>query len=471
MTTLPGVLPLEERRKLARRLLDPYLARVLDQGNGSSKSWALRSLMVFDPAAALAALEREILTERTDYYQSFLRREIAGVMARSDPEVAAAVAETIPEAFRRAEALVDICTRLPDTQRARKRQLADRALVAVRAEREPNYRVWQLGEAAELLLDLGEADQAKAVFAEGLPLARQLDPLNPRSMECLGFFASRLARVDLPSALDLLKVEKQDELPVRQLGNIAARIAASQPAEAERLTERIRASGRSHVSTFRVCQNMARADLARARRIAMSQEIARDRAHALVFTASGLPPAERPKARGLVREALAELDQPGDSAWSLRARAFAMVMPVVESTDPELVSEFFWRTVANLDERADPRAFNAQDDVLQLALLLARYDRDVAAALFEPAARSSTAQVTEDGQMIPAEVLLLGVIDPRRAVAAIESAPAPESADSRANWSRLILSEQLGGDDETMWDRIWRTFSGLGAVLGRRDVY
>jgi hypothetical protein len=78
--------------------------------------------------------------------------------------------------------------------------------------------------------------------------------------------------------------------------------------------------------------------------------------------------------------------------------------------------------------------------------------------------------VTEDGQMLPSEILLLGVIDPPRAVAAVESVPVPESADSRANWSRIILSEQLGSDDEAMWDRIWRTFSGLGAILGQRDI-
>jgi hypothetical protein len=468
MTTLPGVLPLEERRKLARRLLDPYLPRVLDQGSESSKSWALRSLMVFDPAAALEALEGEIFTQRSGFYQSFLRSEIAKVIARTDPEGAVAVAETIPEPYQRAKALVDIYTRMPDSQRARKRQLADRALTAARAEPDSKLKVWQLGEVAEILLDLGETEQAKAVFAEGLPIARQLDAM---AIEFIGYFASRLTRVDLPAALDLLKVGKQQELPVRQLDNIAARVAASHPAEAERLIERIRASDQSHGSILRTCQNMAGADLARARRIATSRESAAYRALALVFTAGGLAPAQRPTARGIVRDALAELDRPGDSSWSLRAGTIAAIMPVVESIDPELVPEVFWRAVVQLGVRDDPRAVNAQDDVVRLALLLARYNRDVAAALYELAVRSSTAQVTEDGRMLPTDVLLLGMLDPRRAVAAVESLAQPASPKSRPKWSRIILSEQLGRDDTSMWEGSWMTSSGLGGVLRSRDIY
>jgi hypothetical protein len=49
--------------------------------------------------------------------------------------------------------------------------------------------------------------------------------------------------------------------------------------------------------------------------------------------------------------------------------------------------------------------------------------------------------------------------------------PEPSSLVTGANWSRIILSDQLGCDDKSLWSRIWGTFSGLGGVLGRRDVF
>ena len=115
MTTLSSPISLDERRRPARRVLEPFLVKVLAKGKDSPKLWALCSLMVFDPAAALEALERTTFRS-TEHYQSSLR-ELSIRMARDDPEEAAAVAESIPLAFRRAEALVDVCVHLPDGQR------------------------------------------------------------------------------------------------------------------------------------------------------------------------------------------------------------------------------------------------------------------------------------------------------------------------------------------------------------------
>ena len=53
LTTLSSPVPLDERRRLAQRVLAPFLVKVLAEGRDSPKSWALRSLMVFDaPGAA-----------------------------------------------------------------------------------------------------------------------------------------------------------------------------------------------------------------------------------------------------------------------------------------------------------------------------------------------------------------------------------------------------------------------------------
>ncbi len=465
LSTLGSPIPIEERRRLARQVLEPFLVKVLAKGEDSPKAWALRSLMVFDPGAALEALERTTFRNR-EHYQSFLRSELSRTMARDDPEEAAAVAESIPEAYRRAQALVNICVQTPDDQRARKRQLIDRVLLSARAEPEPKLKVWQLGEAAELLLDFGETDRAKATFAEGRAIAERL---GPDDIEFVGYFASRLARVNLPAALALLGGIDQAPSHVVQIGNLAARIAASNPADAERLVTKIRGLRRSYGVTLRTCQNMARADLSRARRIAMDQESAGLRAGAVIFTAYGLRSSDRQSARNLVRQALAEMDRARDQ-FDLDRSNSAAYMPVVESIDPALVPELFWRAVADLAVPDDPRVEYGREDVLRQALLLARYDRQVASALFEPAVIASAARGTDAGQMIPTELELLAAINPRRAVAAVEAMPEPSNLGIRGtvNWLRIILSNQLGRDDENLWGRIWQN-SGLAVVLGRRD--
>ena len=63
LTTLSSPIPLDERRRLARHVLEPFLVKVLAEGRDSPKSWALRSLMVFDAHAALEALERTTVPE------------------------------------------------------------------------------------------------------------------------------------------------------------------------------------------------------------------------------------------------------------------------------------------------------------------------------------------------------------------------------------------------------------------------
>ena len=463
LTTLGSPIPLEERRRLARRVLEPFLVKVLARGKDSPKAWALRSLMVFDPAAALEALERTTF-QQTEYYQSFLRSELSRKLARSDPEEAAAVAEGIPQAFRRAEALVEICVRLPHDQ-PRKRELIDRALLAARAEPEPKWKVWQLGEAAELLLDLGEIDRARAVFAEGRPIAEQL---GPNASTYVGYFASRLGRINLPAALALLGGVDQAKDHVLPIGNPAARIAASNPAEAERLITKIRGLRESSGVTFRTCQNMAQADLPRARRIALDQEDARLRTGALIFAAYGLPLSQHQGARDLVRQALVEMDQ-ARHQLTRNYPNLAAFLPWVEAIDPALVPEFFWRTVAELPAPGDP-CMEYGRDVLYQPLLLARYDRQVASALIDPVARASAASRTDASQMIPYELSLLTALDPHRAVAALEAMPEPSSLETNANSLRIRLSEQVGSDDETFWNRTWSIISGLGGVLGRRDV-
>ena len=190
-------------------------------------------------------------------------------------------------------------------------------------------------------------------------LPRVSDPMPPMY---IGYFASRLARVDLPAAL--------------APGRSHRRPGRSGPSTRQpRRENRGQPSGRGRgaggedswretwfLVTLRICQNMAPADMVRARRIATAQEDAALRTAALVFTAYGLPPSERNTARDLVRQALAEADQ-ARAKFDPRLRILPALMPIVEQIDPALVPEFYWRTVADLAVANDPREEYGRDDV------------------------------------------------------------------------------------------------------------
>ena len=77
--------------------------------------------------------------------------------------------------------------------------------------------------------------------------------------------------------------------------------------------------------------------------------------------------------------------------------------------------------------------------------------------------------------MIPYELSLLAVIDPHRAVAAVEAMPEPSDLEARgANQLRIRLSEQLGSNDEMFWNRTgistraWGMSSGGGIFSDSR---
>ena len=67
------------------------------------------------------------------------------------------------------------------------------------------------------------------------------------------------------------------------------------------------------------------------------------------------------------------------------------MLPVAERIDPGLVDEYLWRSLAMRPPRpweTDTGGRLEQADV-QLAMMLARYDRDIARSLVEPLARGT----------------------------------------------------------------------------------
>jgi hypothetical protein len=95
-------------------------------------------------------------------------------------------------------------------------------------------------------------------------------------------------------------------------------------------------------------------------------------------------------------------------------------------------------------------------------MLLARYDREVAAALFEPMdsyLRSLVARTGSRNEFTPSVIVAKGCIDPRAAVALLESLTQPRDfrPSNPAHEARLRLAEVLGLTPESRWMRLWRS--------------
>ncbi len=234
MATLPDRIPAEESRALARRVLMPYLKRVVAEGDDGAKLWSLRILRWLDPAGLLEQIQKTRF-ERGGT-ADFLRGEAALGMATADPDEAAAIAETIADPVNRASTLVDLADATPASDRARKLALLDRAALQGRAAGLSSSKLHQLGEVAERWLELGETEKAGALFTEGRKL---VESLPPQKRTDAGSFLAHVARVDPAASLALVENVGPARWRQRTYGNIAIRLAFEHPAEAESVLNRI----------------------------------------------------------------------------------------------------------------------------------------------------------------------------------------------------------------------------------------
>jgi hypothetical protein len=170
-------------------------------------------------------------------------------------------------------------------------------------------------------------------------------------------------------------------------------------------------------------------------------------------------------------QALREIDSldPRDSSRAAEVNPAVSILPLVERIAPERLAEVFWRAVALYPEVEDPRIDFGQDlAAASEALLLARYDREVAATLFEPFAAYTRRLSLRDGSDVNTTILLArAALDPRGGAALVESLPPARTLDINdpANWARYSVAEQLAEPPERRWMSIWRFYSGRGIAL------
>ncbi len=227
MRMLPEPITPEESRALVRRLVEPVWKVVVENGNDRTKYQVLLALVNADPTGTLEKLESAKFSSKV--FEARLQAAVAGSIAELDPEEATSIAESIADPAARAGALIDVIDALPVTQRPRKLALLDRVALHARAAPDAIDRLRWIGEAAEQLSELGEAEKAKALFAEGLRLANQMTN-NKDSRRA--YFASQLAAIDAPAALAIAREFKGARVGGAFRVGLGIRMMEQDPAEA-----------------------------------------------------------------------------------------------------------------------------------------------------------------------------------------------------------------------------------------------
>jgi hypothetical protein len=466
MQMLPDLISLDESRALARRLLEPCWKPVAEKGDDPTKSRFLEALLSADPAGVLQKLEA--VKFKSEGSRLRLLREIVLALAERDPEEAATVAESITDPATRSWALVRLSDQLPDSGRERKLALLDRALQQARIASVQGDRLMQMGEVAERWHELGEVDRAKDLFAEGLKIAGQFTDKTDLKR---GMFAAMLARVDSSAAEAIARDFKGDLEEGRVLGSMAFRVAAERPADCERLWKQTATMRRLAVMDTILCWKLATVDPARALRVIEARPNPRLRPQLYFYLALGAKGRDESISRQAVRTGLQGLDQILEERPLQYMVSASRLLWLVERLDPALVPEVFWRHVSSRRPYGNPRAVHVDGPTIPFAEL-AEYDREVAAALFEPTlARMEQTNPTELANW-GNEFATWSLIDPRAAVARLEKTPVAQEPDVRKgnNAARMAVGESLARSRGTRRRRADRDELEV-IILGRRPSF
>jgi hypothetical protein len=472
---LPLLLTRAERLVMAKRVLAPVVKQALANDDENARGDLLMVLAKVEPERVLQSLEEKPIKE--PFAQGFIRRAVARELFKESPDEARTVAESIAEPFFRSETYLDFCDALPAGEKQRKLELVGQALLQLQGITTPWMRVMSHAEIAKRLLDLGQQDRAAKLLRDGQTAAKALATVDLDGY-ARGSFAERLSAVDLPAALELIKdlsIDQGDSC--RHHGNIAHIVAGTNPAEAERILGLMRNNSNETGSdqyASRVCYRMAPVDLERAKRIAAGVTDPYQKAQAHAVMAQALAKAQPTVARELLSQAFDVLEESikdgkdhfdGQHDPSTVAAAF---LPVVEQIDPQLVDEFLWRAIAlrqnglNRNQQNNPSPLDGGSQAssdMRLAMVLARYDRTLADALFASFWKRIPGALSGRGDT-GGIVTAAAVLDPKQAVAIIEGLP---DGDAKTNAARR-LAKFLALDDDKCWNYIQREVLVLWVV-------
>ncbi len=353
----------------------------------------------------------------------------------------------------RAQGFLALAADVPARDRARRGEFLDRAFAEAIRISSAELKLGALREIADRWLDLGDIIRATPILREGQAVITTIP--TQYSVFQAEQFGDVLAAIDLPAAQALFeakgRVTPPDDRQVRQhLGEAAVRIAAFNPAEAERLSKELVQwnVGDREWGRFRIARRMARADLARARKLLLTVALEPDNPtfarpalvpYGLGLIASDLALTDPAVARGLLDEAfgglrkIARAADPGSSPSV--SILMAVLLPVVERLDPDRVAERLWLAASCRQPRPlEPSGHGPFPDEI-LALLASRYDRAMAAALVAPAFDRLPASMdrTDGNTYYDSRAFqVLAAYDPRAITTVISKLPAAAGRTQRS---------------------------------------
>ncbi|HEV3340378.1 MAG TPA: carboxypeptidase-like regulatory domain-containing protein [Pirellulales bacterium] len=450
--TLPEADPKGDEA-LALRVLAPALDR-LPKSDDRERQTVLRDLALIDPAFALDRLETLGIKGDT---ADMLRLEVAKGWSADHPDDAMAIIEALDDAYGRAAGYVLAAEAMPASLRDRKVEWLAKARVHLRGAGDPTMRTALTAMIARMLFENGEKDEASKLVAQIKPAVEQM-PLDEVSAYVRGVTAEALALSDLPAALALIKDVQHDGEYNRHHGNIARILAASQPADALRVLKLVRDAFQRDQYAVHVARLVAPDDRKRAAETVelIANPQLKALAEALMAEALGKSDAKRAAAQ-LERayDALAKLaasDAAPTYGYHAAPLLAAWFLLIVETLEPDRVEEYVWRSLSlrlPLAKQAD-RAHVALTSRAYLAMLLSRYDHDLARELFGDLPAETGLAPGEFSVVARNVYAAAAVIDSSRALAAYEKLPDDLPYDTKGQ-VRHALVDILSKHGEARW--------------------
>jgi Carboxypeptidase regulatory-like domain len=435
---LSDPIPLDESRGMARRIMERWWELAVAKGDENGKLFVVQFLMPADPVGALQKIGTIKFT--TDESRARLLGMAARALARTDFEEGETVAESIADPGIRAGTLARLADMLPGSEKPRKLAILERAVIQAKAAKTPNDFVYQVGEVAGRLYELGETEKAKGLFALALARGKQSEDVSFKRRS----FAALLARVDSAGAIKIGNLVTDERYHALMVHSIAFGLPWDKPGEADRFLSVYPPGKKPQWLTPVITWKIATLDPARAQKLVETRRGGRDYFLHQFCLALGAKGRDEPVMRAAVQAGLQELDRVlGDNPLTL-LRDGGPALAVVEAIDPALVAEVMWRAVAGRPPIPTPRA------IMRNAQCIAWYDRELAGAMFEPTlARLGN---LSDAELKSWEFVFetWTLVDPRAAVARLERIPMT-STDPNDNRLWIYVVEKLSLDRDERW--------------------
>jgi hypothetical protein len=472
----PEPLTRDAERSLGRSLLEPALEKLRSDPEVAGLLTPDAILARLAPDRVVAMLEDRVVKQPTSALI-----QVALARFEDDPDAAIATLAADRSETGQALGLMALADLAAVAAAGRRANLLDRALAAARRIDHAEPKLILMGEVADRWLESFDLDRARPILHEGRKILEAARP------ELFGYqvapFGEALAALDLPAAEAFLARRApggSDDVGVRMRdrGALAIRAALADPPAAERLARALKDVpnfNETPAYLLRIARNMARADLPRARRVLELLDEPKApidpgrgplKPYGLALLAGARAEPDPAGARALLDEALdglrtvaeASLDRPAFPPVSL---VIAGLLPLVEHLEPDRLPERLWLAAACRPGRPEPIDANRVRELLGLAALVARYDREMADVIYG-AVRDRLPELAGQeyggglvgyggfGSPLP----LLAAYDPHALVALIERLPAsarvardngqPWVSPSLENQARFAGAEVLG---------------------------